>query len=449
TLSWQLLMVIIKNLNDSHVAKRHDLFIETTEKENTWLAENCPADSVALGRAAWTLLHTTAAYYPDRPAPSQMDSMRLFMSTFVDNYPCFKDFKQYMAEEPVRVGSRKKLSEWLCRQHNKVNEKLGKPPFDFEIFERILFHIPMCDIYRMRLVCKTWKAQCEHQLFTLIKLQNQQLHIRIGEKGDLYRTKLSPYQYDFEHQVIEFRKDDDSLGLCYLVPTDRRKFQIIFNAWENEPNFQFPVSQRKYLQEYAQLLYHYRFNAMLEQVYQFPSPFECNEKVQYIADRGMIMSFSYEDTTEQQDNWINPVGIEILSVHVHLSWLLSGLEDARIETQPVYPERYQALTDKLNKEGITDYYPYSQHALKYIMTGEFDLSSFRSDEQTEPTRLEQLRSSLLEAGVNPRVIWKYGFAKAFILKEQPSSIEHNVRAILESENEWVTNKRHILDQYWL
>ncbi|GAA5797108.1 ERV/ALR sulfhydryl oxidase domain-containing protein [Helicostylum pulchrum] len=95
--------------------------------------ENCPADSVALGRAAWTLLHTTAAYYPDRPAPSQMDSMRLFMSTFADNYPCFKDFKQYMAEEPVRVGSRKKLSEWLCKQHNKVNEKLGKPSFDCKL----------------------------------------------------------------------------------------------------------------------------------------------------------------------------------------------------------------------------------------------------------------------------------------------------------------------------
>lgn len=68
-------------MNDSHVAKRHDLLLEK---------ENCPADSVALGRAAWTLLHTTAAYYPDRPAPSQMDSMRLFMSTFADNYPCFK-----------------------------------------------------------------------------------------------------------------------------------------------------------------------------------------------------------------------------------------------------------------------------------------------------------------------------------------------------------------------
>ncbi|GAN06799.1 conserved hypothetical protein [Mucor ambiguus] len=109
-------------------------------QEDTWRTENCPADSVTLGKAAWTLLHTTAAYYPDRPAPSQMDSMRAFMTSFVDNYPCFsKEFKQYMIEEPIRVGSRKKLSEWLCRQHNKVNEKLGKPAFDCKaVFDRWL-----------------------------------------------------------------------------------------------------------------------------------------------------------------------------------------------------------------------------------------------------------------------------------------------------------------------
>lgn len=67
------------------------LITESLKKDDaTWFTENCPADSVNLGRAAWTLLHTTAAYYPDRPAPSQMDSMRLFMSSFLDNYPCFK-----------------------------------------------------------------------------------------------------------------------------------------------------------------------------------------------------------------------------------------------------------------------------------------------------------------------------------------------------------------------
>lgn len=38
-----------------------------------------------------------------------------------------------MVEEPIRVGSRKKLSEWLCCQHNKVNESLGKPLFDCKL----------------------------------------------------------------------------------------------------------------------------------------------------------------------------------------------------------------------------------------------------------------------------------------------------------------------------
>jgi FAD-linked sulfhydryl oxidase len=28
-----------------------------------------------------------------------------------------------------RVESRQELAVWLCRQHNEVNAKLGKPPF--------------------------------------------------------------------------------------------------------------------------------------------------------------------------------------------------------------------------------------------------------------------------------------------------------------------------------
>ncbi|KAI8380350.1 augmenter of liver regeneration [Blakeslea trispora] len=103
----------------------------TAQDKTTWQQENCPADAEQLGRAAWTLLHTAAAYYPDRPAPSQMDSMRAFITSIIDNYPCFgEEFKASIEQEPVRVGNRKKLSAWLCRQHNKVNEKLGKPSFD-------------------------------------------------------------------------------------------------------------------------------------------------------------------------------------------------------------------------------------------------------------------------------------------------------------------------------
>ncbi|KAI9359105.1 hypothetical protein BD770DRAFT_386612 [Pilaira anomala] len=194
------------------------------------------------------------------------------------------------------------------------------------------------------------------------------------------------------------------------------------------------------------MLYHYTFNTMLERIHQFPTPFTSNERVQYVGDCGMIMTFSYEDTTQQEDAWVTPVGLDVLAVHVNLSWLLSGM-DSKIEPQTIYPERYQALTAILNKEGITDYFPYSHHALKYIMTGQLDLSSFISSQQTETSKLEQLKSSLLEVGVHPRVIWKYGFAKAFILKEQLSCIEQNVQAIQDSENEWALKKLDLLHRF--
>ena len=34
---------------------------------------------------------------------------------------------------PPALGSRTALAVWLCRQHNLVNEKLGKPLFDCDI----------------------------------------------------------------------------------------------------------------------------------------------------------------------------------------------------------------------------------------------------------------------------------------------------------------------------
>lgn len=54
-----------------------------------WKQNNCPADVETLGRHTWTLLHTMAAYYPERPSPSQQESMKMFMKTFSENYPCW------------------------------------------------------------------------------------------------------------------------------------------------------------------------------------------------------------------------------------------------------------------------------------------------------------------------------------------------------------------------
>ncbi|KAG1462889.1 hypothetical protein G6F56_005416 [Rhizopus delemar] len=113
--------------------------IEQTEE---WRRENCPADVETLGRHTWTLLHTMAAYYPERPSPGQQESMKSFFKSFSENYPCWfckNDFQKDIIEEPINVKNRDTLSEWLCRRHNKVNEKLGKKQFDCsKVFERWL-----------------------------------------------------------------------------------------------------------------------------------------------------------------------------------------------------------------------------------------------------------------------------------------------------------------------
>lgn len=83
-----------------------------------------------LGRAGWTVLHSFAAYYPDKPTDKEKALARAFLEGFAHFYPC-KDcaegLRLVMEEDPPNVESRKDLSIWMCQTHNKVNEQLGKP----------------------------------------------------------------------------------------------------------------------------------------------------------------------------------------------------------------------------------------------------------------------------------------------------------------------------------
>mmetsp|Transcript_24488 Transcript_24488/g.79942 ORF Transcript_24488/g.79942 Transcript_24488/m.79942 type:complete len:161 (-) Transcript_24488:61-543(-) len=92
-------------------------------------AKACPADREELGRASWTLLHTLAAYYPDSPTRSQQLHARMLFHALGELYPCrhcAEDLREGMVSRPPRVGSREELSVWVCEQHNRVNEALGK-----------------------------------------------------------------------------------------------------------------------------------------------------------------------------------------------------------------------------------------------------------------------------------------------------------------------------------
>ena len=93
----------------------------------------CPPDSEQLGRATWTFLHATAAYYPDRPSPTQRANMIMLLRSLPVLYPCgwcAKDFGEDIERNPPDVSSRVGLSRWLCERHNVVNVKLGKEKFD-------------------------------------------------------------------------------------------------------------------------------------------------------------------------------------------------------------------------------------------------------------------------------------------------------------------------------
>lgn len=97
---------------------------------------HCPPDVEQLGRATWTFLHTTAAYYPDRPTPTQRANMLSLLRSLPMLYPCTHcatHLGHEMLAHPPDVGSRVGLSRWLCERHNEVNVRLGKEVFDCAI----------------------------------------------------------------------------------------------------------------------------------------------------------------------------------------------------------------------------------------------------------------------------------------------------------------------------
>jgi len=92
----------------------------------------CPPRSAELGRASWKLLHSMAAWYPDKPTMEQKHKITNFFTALAEFYPCTwcaDDFQANIKKTPIQAESREELCLWLCDQHNRVNQKLGKPTF--------------------------------------------------------------------------------------------------------------------------------------------------------------------------------------------------------------------------------------------------------------------------------------------------------------------------------
>jgi mitochondrial FAD-linked sulfhydryl oxidase len=77
-------------------------------------------------------VNNKAAWYPDRPTKDDQTSMQQLIHAIAKFYPCTycaHDFQQNLQQTPVVTTTRQELCMWLCEQHNRVNEKLGKETF--------------------------------------------------------------------------------------------------------------------------------------------------------------------------------------------------------------------------------------------------------------------------------------------------------------------------------
>jgi FAD-linked sulfhydryl oxidase len=105
----------------------------TTTGAATHRPLHCPLDVEQLGRATWSFLHTTAAYYPEHPTASQRTNMLALINSLPTLYPCThcaSHLGRNMKEHPPDVSGGVALSRWFCERHNDVNERLGKALFD-------------------------------------------------------------------------------------------------------------------------------------------------------------------------------------------------------------------------------------------------------------------------------------------------------------------------------
>jgi mitochondrial FAD-linked sulfhydryl oxidase len=103
--------------------------VARTAKKKPAAVDACPVDKDELGRGTWALLHTMAAYYPDKPSTEQKVYAELMFKSLASLYPCkicAAHMQECIAAKPPRTDSRTELCLWVCELHNEVNVVLGK-----------------------------------------------------------------------------------------------------------------------------------------------------------------------------------------------------------------------------------------------------------------------------------------------------------------------------------
>ena len=86
-----------------------------------------------LGHAAWKVLHTMMAKFPDKPTEDDSVALKSYIHLFARLYPCgdcARHFQSILVKFPPQVASRSTAAAWACHVHNQVNKRLKKEEFD-------------------------------------------------------------------------------------------------------------------------------------------------------------------------------------------------------------------------------------------------------------------------------------------------------------------------------
>jgi len=85
------------------------------------------------GRRVWSLLHTTAAYFPKQPSDHDKEQAKIFVEGLLNDALEYPKWSENIELDSLDVSSNNAFATWVCVQHNRVNAKLSKQEFSCEI----------------------------------------------------------------------------------------------------------------------------------------------------------------------------------------------------------------------------------------------------------------------------------------------------------------------------
>lgn len=360
-----------------------------------------------------------------------------------------------------------------------------------EIIYNVFSFLSYGEVYPLRRVCKKLQTMVNYHIYQQIRSRKEAVVIKLeGSQGK--HIELTPSNFDPVHRVIEFKPNQDML--LSLANTSSRQWsafhrliKIHFSGWFDSPKQDLQddhMVNNLSPQDQAMLLYHHQYNASIEKTYELPSwnqtsEIQGDQNRRYVGDKGLILSMSYEksDYCNQLKNKIaesqaevhlstlpyNYNGYKSLSscsplpiapkmnvswIRVTLDWIVSGMVQHQKQTQ-IYESSFNQLNESLRKAGCFKYDSLSEPILDYIVQEKAEVSKHlltyvKSHTHECQTRLSRLQLMLEGSGVDSQVLWKYSFAKSFVVGNGLLCEEDIVRRIQDSEQEWRKKKSSIL-----